>query len=165
MKKITAKPINNKSWILSEWGNRIGVLTATSENKWTVLETTNLKNYESIEKIQTDKNWKIVFEEKELKEEAVDKIQNMPVKHASPQNIEFDPIISYSKTATSNIRFAAGYWGIKFANGFTPVFCPKVETTKTTESIGPFTSKIEMNTIIAQKNQKTKGVSDEQRNI
>jgi hypothetical protein len=158
MKKITAKPINNQSWILNEWGNRIGVLTC-SDNEWTVLETTELKKYKSLENIQTEKNWKIVFEEKELKEEAVDKIQQMPIKHTSPQNIEFDPVISYTKTPTSNIRFAAGYWGIKFANGFTPVFCPKIETTKTAESVGPFTSKIEMNTIIAQKNQKTKGAA------
>ena len=51
------------------------------------------------------------------------------------------------------MRIAAGYWGLKFANGWTPVFCPKVETTTTYESIGPFTTKVEMNTIIAQKNK------------
>ena len=152
MKKITAKPINHQSWILSEWSTRVGVLT-NAENSWTILEATVLKKYSLLSEIEKERGWQIVFEQKELKEEPVDKINNLPIKHGNPQNIELDPIVIYSKKETSSVRIAAGYWGLKFANGWTPVFCPKVETTTTYESIGPFTTKVEMNTIIAQKNK------------
>ena len=154
MKKITAKPINHQSWILTEWGNRIGVLTNT-DNTCALLEASGLRQFPSIKELEKEYDWQIVFEQKEIKEEPVDKIGNIPVKHTSPQNIELDPITSYTKKE-GGVRIAAGFWGLKFANGWTPVFCPKLETVNQYESIGPFTSKVEMNTIIAQKNKKEK---------
>ena len=152
MKKITAKPINHQSWILSEWGNRVGVIT-NSSNIWTLLEATVIKQYQSLDSLQKEKNWLIVFEQKELKEEPIEEINNIPVKHSSPKNIQLEPVASYTKKESSSVRFAAGYWGIRFANGWTPVFCPKIETVNSNETVGPFTSKVEMNTIIAQKNK------------
>ena len=156
MKKITAKPISSQNWILTEWGTRIGVLTKTNDI-WSIIEAGSLSEYKTIDDLCKDKKWSLIFEEKDIKEistSKIDKVGKFPIKHDDPQNIELTPIPSYTKTKISSIRFAAGYWGIKFSNGWSPSFCPKLETVTSNESVGPFTSKVEMNTVIAQKNKK-----------
>jgi hypothetical protein len=60
-------------------------------------------------------------------------------------------VISYSKQATSSVRFAAGYWGLKFL-AWQGSFCPKLQTLDEYEHVGPFQTKLEMNTILAKKN-------------
>jgi hypothetical protein len=155
MKKITAKPINTNSWILQEWGNRVGVLSLTE--KWNVLDKTGQHSYSSLEELQSLNEWRIDFETgDESSEPAVDKIGIFPIKHTLPQSIEMEPIVSYTKTTKSLIRFAAGYWGIRFDHGWTAVFCPKVETVLNNETAGPFTSKIETSSVVKQQNNKSK---------
>jgi hypothetical protein len=49
------------------------------------------------------------------------------------------------------VRFAAGYWGLKFL-AWQGSFCPKLQTLDEYEHVGPFQTKLEMNTILAKKN-------------
>jgi hypothetical protein len=161
IKKITAKPVNYSSWMLLEWGNRIGILSQSSQDKsWTCLDGSGTTKANSLEELQEVKNWKIEFEQQDSSssqdEPAVDKVGNMPVKHNNPQSIEMEPIISYTKTTKSQVRFAAGYWGLKFDHGWTAAFCPKLDTLISNEFVGPFTTKIEMTTVVRQKNNKAK---------
>ena len=153
MTKIQAKPINNQSWILSEWGNRVGVLTNNSQ-QWTLLCTSSTNLFSNVQEIEQAMNWKIEFEVKEEKEESQSHIQNWPIKHTDPQNINLTPYATYTKLASSSVRFAAGYWGLKFSHGWTAAFCPKVDTINSYDYIGPFTTKLELNTMISQQNQK-----------
>ena len=155
MKKITAKAINTNSWILQEWGTRAGILSHT--DKWNVLDKSGYHQYPSLEELQTNMGWQIEFDQRDdSSEPAVDKIGNMPIKHPLPQSIQLDPIASYTKTTKSSVRFAAGYWALKFDHGWTAVFCPKVETLTNNETMGPFSTKMETSTIVRQKNNQSK---------
>jgi hypothetical protein len=149
MKKVSATPINPQSWILSEWGNRVGVLSSTPTGL-TLLSTDGVKQFESLEHLQRSLSWSIQFPEPAVEQEAVDSIDGFPVRHKNPQNIETEPVTSYTKTATSNVRLAAGYWGIKYAHGWVPGFCPKLDTLLSYPRIGPFQTKLELNTLLSK---------------
>jgi hypothetical protein len=55
-----------------------------------------------------------------------------------------DNVPVFKKTANSTVYFAAGYWGILFPMGWRPSFCPKLETLKNYENIGPFKNEDDM---------------------
>jgi hypothetical protein len=63
---------------------------------------------------------------------------------------------SYAKTENSTNRFAAGYYGILFANGWVASYCPKVSTIKDNEWIGPFHTRLEMLSAISFKKKEPK---------
>ena len=150
MKKIQARAINDRSWIVTEWGNRVGVLSC-SQDRWTFLEKGSIQRFDSLASLQSHLDWQLEFEQTEDREEPVDRIQHLPTRHPNPQNIQLEPYISYTRTTNSSLRFAAGYWGIRFAHGWVPGFCPKLETITSYEHLGPFSTKLEMNTVIRQK--------------
>jgi len=149
MKKITATPINPHSWILTEWGNRVGVLTS-GVDEFTLLATGGVKKYSTLEELQSQLEWSIKFETEAQDVEPVDKIGSLPTRHPNPQNIQHDPVVSYTRTSTSSMRFAAGYWGIQYAHGWVPGFCPRLDTLMSYPRIGPFSSKLEMNTLLTK---------------
>lgn len=52
---------------------------------------------------------------------------------------EKDNLPCFTKTPTSKVYFAAGYYGINFDNGgWMDAFCPKLATLRKYEFIGPF---------------------------
>jgi hypothetical protein len=150
MKKISAKPISAQSWMLTEWGNRVGVLSA-QDGSYTLLSSQKTETFSSQEALEKSLGWHITFEQLEAKEEPLDKIGVWPIKHTNPQNVQDSPFVTYSKTAHSKSRFAAGYWGIHYSHGWSPSFCPKMETVENAPTVGPFSSKLELNTVLNKK--------------
>jgi hypothetical protein len=154
MKKIQAKPINPQCWILTEWSNRVGVLTQNPTG-YTLLSSTATKVFDDLKSLESSLSWKIIFETFEPKEPVVDKIGNLPTRHTDPQNIEQEPIVSYTKTSSSSVRLAAGYWGIQYSHGWVGGFCPKLETLTLYPHVGPFSTKLELNTILNKKQKES----------
>lgn len=65
---------------------------------------------------------------------------------------ERDNLPCFTKTPTSNVYFAAGYYGIKFDNGgWLDSFCPKLTTLRKYEHIGPFKTSEDMQIALARK--------------
>lgn len=153
MKQIQAKGITLTSWILSESGSRVAVLSHTAQG-YKLLDDSGTSQYQDLGELEASKNWTIQWTSVEITEAAVSTVGNMPIKHVNPQNIELAPLASYTKTANSSIRFAAGYWALLFANGYTPAFCPKLATLAEYKHIGPFSTKLEMQTMVSQHNEK-----------
>lgn len=142
--------------MLMEWGNRVGVLSS-SDNKWSVLGANLNQEAATLEILEEVKGWTIEFQERaELEEKPEDKIGNLPVKHPNPQNVVHEPRVSYTKTSTSNVFFAAGYYAIKFVNGWSGSFCPKAATLDEYPHVGPFPTKLELNTVLTNKNRELK---------
>jgi hypothetical protein len=108
------------------------------------------QSFSSLEQVQLTLNAEIEFEQLEKEQKAVGEIGKLPTRHLNPQNPQLTPIVSYTKLPHSSVRFAAGYWGIKFDHGWVPGFCPKLETIQKYEHLGPFSTKLEMNTVIRQ---------------
>jgi len=54
----------------------------------------------------------------------------------------------YAKSEKSKSLFCAGYYIIKFRKGWCKAFCPKLITLERNEFKGPFTTEVEMRTIL-----------------
>ena len=85
MKKISAKPISAQSWMLTEWGNRVGVLSA-QDGSYTLLSSQTTETFSSQEALEKSLGWHITFEQLEAKEEPLDKIGVWPIKHTNTKD-------------------------------------------------------------------------------
>lgn len=146
MKKL--KKITDQSYILSEFGVTESLITVNEDNSITymgkdIISFNSWDDFENAIKFEIDNDDIPETENEEII------LFNLPIKHKKSFNVDRDPI-SYTKSEHSNVRYAAGYWGLKFDNGMTPAFCPKLSTVLMTEgSIGPFSTKLEMNNAIS----------------
>lgn len=153
-RKMLATPIHDQAWILTENGNRLGLLTK-SEHEYHVLLKGVRQIVGSLDQVQQELNAKIRFEQMVQKSESTtsQQIEHLPIKHDQFHNVQMHPVISYTKHAQSDVRFAAGYWALLFSTGWSGSLSPKLSTLSEYHHVGPFASKLEMNTILAQKNQ------------
>lgn len=65
-----------------------------------------------------------------------------PVKHPGFTGVTDMPPI-YTKEGGKTL-FAAGYWGLRFNQGWTQAFCPKKDTLDSNKHVGPFKNRLEM---------------------
>jgi hypothetical protein len=152
-KKIQAQKITDQSWIVSEFGNRIGLLSLTGTSV-KLITPQGHKEYTDLDDLLKAHKWYLDYvEHKEKEEQPHQNILHLPVKHQELFNVEHAPLISYCKQANSSVRFAAGYWGLRFSHAWTAAFCPKLVTLSEYDHVGPFSTKLELNTILAQKNR------------
>lgn len=158
MRKIQAQPITHESWILQEWGNRLGVLTCDAA-QWHLISREHKLLNQSLEQIQTHLNAELEFVQPDVSDSAEDadvaEIEGLPVKHPNPCNVQLSPRISYTKTTKSVIRHAAGYWIIQFDTGHSGVLCPKCSTLDAYAHEGPFAHRLEMITILNKLRKET----------
>lgn len=153
MKKIQAHPLTDQSWILSEWGNRVGLLSH-SDDSYRVISRENVEVFGSIEELNSARHWTIEFVQvQEQQEESEQMIAHLPIKHKQSFDIIEQGTITYTKQEGSSVRFAAGYWGLRFSHAWTAAFCPKVNTLSEYDHVGPFSTKLELNTVLAQRNK------------
>jgi hypothetical protein len=151
---IQANPVTPVSWILTDEENtRIGLMTA-SDDVFRVIMPTGKQEFSSIKDLEKACGWKITFISKTDDAEPTNQLNGLPVKHSAVFNTEEKPFVSYTRISTSQVRFAAGYWGIRFAHIWSGSLCPKVQTLAENQHIGPFSTKLELNTFLAQKNSK-----------
>jgi hypothetical protein len=56
----------------------------------------------------------------------------------------------FSKKATSEVYYSAGYYCLHFPKNWMPAFCPKLSTLETYEYAGPFKTEIEMRSALTK---------------
>ena len=154
MSSYSLKPITETSWILQNEGNRVALVTK-NEKELIVIGKLGKNRFSDIKDLETFLNSKIEIEKHDDEEVAeLGNVNGFPVKHVSAVAVEKQNLPVYKKTATSNIFYSAGYYGIKFPNGWVSSYCPKLSTLTENEFIGPFQTKLEMqNSIIQKKRQ------------
>jgi hypothetical protein len=152
--KYSLKPLTNSSWLLLEDGNRIGLVNEI-DNRIVIIGRIEPKEYENIESLRNKLGGKLDIEEVvvTIKEPELGNVGGFPVKHATHFNPVTEPIPSYTRTAKSKDLYAAGYYALKFSQGWTYSFCPRLSTLVDYEYIGPFTTKLEMQHQAAIKNR------------
>jgi hypothetical protein len=156
VKKLTAKPIKERSWIINDAHDRLGVLSDTGTG-WVLISNQGVAQYDTVAQLQVALQATVVFEQPQVMEEvAVDNIDKWPIKHNNPQNIQRDGVTTYTKTTSSRTRFAAGYWALRFRDAWSGSLSPKTDTLDAYEHLGPFDSKLEMMTVITQRNRELK---------
>ena len=79
-----------------------------------------------------------VVEEVEVKKDYF--INGFPIDFESPHEviIKGNKLPLFSKKATSEVYYSAGYYCLNFPKNWMPAFCPKLSTLETYEYAGPF---------------------------
>ncbi|CAB4123226.1 hypothetical protein UFOVP29_385 [uncultured Caudovirales phage] len=141
------------SWVAALHGERQAMLAKTPTSVlW--MTPDGVLEFASMELLQKTVDVKFTMDTLKTEERntQVTMVGSWPSKHDAVFNIELAPVPTYTKTATSTVRYAAGYWAFLFANGWQGSWCPKQQTLDDYQHAGPFTSKLEMQTAINQKN-------------
>lgn len=91
-----------------------------------------------------------VEEEVEVKKDYF--INGFPIDFESPHEviIKGNKLPLFSKKATSEVYYSAGYYCLNFPKNWMPAFCPKLSTLETYQYAGPFKSEMEMRSQLAK---------------
>lgn len=153
---IKALGITEKSWVLYKKSTKLGLMRLQNDEYILIGESEFAGTYESIENLEKSLSDKIKFEQIEDKESEKSKVEDYPIKHSEAYDITLGEYPSYTKRPGSNDRYAAGYYGIKFKNGWQGGFCPRVTTLEAHEWKGPFKTKMEVDHTVKTENGKDK---------
>lgn len=158
MTEIHAKPIvDGKFWIVEENGTKIATLHKKENNKF-ILSSTNGEVMFNKKDDLTKKFGKDFFvtspkiKVTQSKEEGEEhECHGYPVM-SKPFNSMYDvrrKLPLFTKSSQSKSLYCAGYYIIKFNKGWVKSFCPKAITIERYPYKGPFKTKIEMKTVLA----------------
>lgn len=148
---VKLKPITETSWLVigDTDDTKIGLLTEIRDNyvlmvkgeKKSFLSRKDVNKYFAedvfenvIESVTTDNVKKDYF------------INGYPVDFDGPNEviIKGNKLPLFSKKATSDVYYSAGYYCLNFPKNWMPAFCPKLSTLETYEFSGPYKTEIEM---------------------
>ena len=149
MTELIAKPvIKNKFWIVEDHGNKIATIQAIEEGGFVYVHDQQREKYATIKLLSKTYNIKFdnVVPKKEKSTSIEHEVHGFPVSN-KPWNVLYDvkhqfPV--YTKTSKSKSYYCAGYYIIKFNNGWVKSYCPKFITLNRYEFQGPFKTKTEM---------------------
>lgn len=151
MSHYSLKPITETSWILQNSGTRVALVTQ-NEAELIVIGKLPRNSFKDVKDLEKFLGSSIEIEKHEDEEIAeLGSIKGFPVKHVGAIAVDEQELPVYKRTATSNTFYSAGYYGVKFPNGWVTSYCPKLTTLTENEYIGPFQSKLEMQNSITQK--------------
>jgi hypothetical protein len=158
VKKLQATNVQDQTWILSEAGARLGILSEQPDHTYQFLGKGGTQTFQDLHMLEQHLGGKIHWVPKSEPTDAAKttQVNHLPIKHDSAVDVQETPYVSYKKVITSDTRFAAGYWILKFSTGWSGSLSPKCDTLAEYEHQGPFQSKLEMNTILAQRNSEFK---------
>ena len=150
---IKLKPITEKSWLVlgDTEDTRIGLLTEIRD-KYVLMVAGAKQQFLDRKEVNTFFNEDIFSNIAEPSaEEAVKKdyfINGYPVDFDNPSEvlIKGNKLPLFSKKATSEVYYSAGYYCLNFPKNWMPAYCPKLSTLETYEYAGPFKSELEMRT-------------------
>jgi hypothetical protein len=131
--------MTSNSWLIRASSGTSGVLFKT-DTGYLFMSPTSRMEFEDLDAVKK-KFGKLEIEQRQDEEE-VSQIHGFPVKHDHVVIVSENPPLY---TTGGRMIMAAGYWGLKFPNGWTTAYCPKQKTTQDYESVGPFRSKMELN--------------------
>lgn len=134
--------IQEHNWMISRKNTIVGFVFET--DKLHILSDDYAGDYSSFDDFAADHKAKLVFEQIETKDRVQQELEGFPVKHSNVFNVEYDPVLSYTKLEHSQDRYAAGYYGIKFKETFQPSFCPRISTITSYDYVGPFKTTLEL---------------------
>jgi hypothetical protein len=148
MTELIAKPVvKNKFWIVEDHGTKIATIQAVEDGGFVYVDDAKRQRYPTIKMLSKEHN--IIFDSLAKKEKAVvqtHEVYGYPVSQ-KPWNTLWDvkhqfPV--YTKTSKSKSYFCAGFYIIKFNNGWVKSTCPKLITLNRYEFRGPYKSKEDM---------------------
>ena len=142
--EMTAKPVTDHFWILEKNGERIGILQET-ETGVTLTAEKNRFNFKNIRQLKKEYDIKFLTS---IKNNTTNdnEVNGYPAK-CKPHNAVYDiqrKLPLFTKTDKSKSYHCAGYYIIKFDNGWVKAYCPKLITIQRYENQGPYRTQVEM---------------------
>jgi hypothetical protein len=156
---VKLKPLSEKSWlVLSDNGlNKIAILSEQKE-KFILIAKDVKTTFDTKDEVSGFFNVGDIFDkiviEEEKKTDAEYFVKGYPVDFDDPYEADPDDKLSelplYTKSESSEVYYAAGYYCLKFPKGWLPSFCPKLATLDKYEYQGPFKLEREMKSVLAK---------------
>ena len=162
---VKLKPITNNSWLVigDTEETRIGLLTEIRDQYVLMVkgEKQQFLSRKDVNKFFNENVFDNVVEA--VAEDPVKKdfyINGYPVDFDNPNEviIKGNKLPLFSKKATSEVYYSAGYYCLNFPKNWMPAYCPKLSTLESYEYAGPFKTELEMrnslNRLRKEKNSK-----------
>ena len=149
MNELIARPvIKNKFWIVEEEGKKIATIQAVEDGGFVYVQDQSRQRYPTIKLLSKEHNvsFDVVMSKKEKPQAQEQEVYGYPVSNRA-WNTMWDvkhqfPV--YTKTSKSKSYYCAGYYIIKFNNGWVKSYCPKFITLNRYEFQGPYANKADM---------------------
>ena len=148
---IKLKPITEKSWLVinDTEETRIGLLTEIRD-QYTLMVAGAKQQFLDRKEVNKFFNEDVFMNvEEPVVEDNVKKdyfINGYPVDFDNPNEvlIKGNKLPLFSKKATSDVYYSAGYYCLDFPRNSMPAYCPKLSTLEAYEYAGPFKTEFEM---------------------
>jgi hypothetical protein len=140
--------IKDKFWILEENAKRVGMMNF-KDNNYIV----NIKRKDYVAQSENDlKNMGIQFVVRDLTHGGHLEVMGFPTDQEEVFNVkEIDGYPTFTKKAASKSTHVAGWYGLRFKNGWVCSLCPRLSTIETNQHLGPFKTKMELKLTLGQK--------------
>jgi hypothetical protein len=148
---ILAKSIiKDKFWILEENAKRVGMMNFKDSNY-----TINLKRKDFVVHDTTElRNLGIEFVVRDLTQGGNIEVMGYPTDQEEVFNIkEMDGYPTFTKKSQSKSAHVAGWYGLKFKNGWVCSLCPRFTTIKTNVFVGPYKTKMDLKVVLSQQKE------------
>lgn len=153
---IRLKPITETSWlVISDVdGNRIGLLSQL-RNQYTLMIKDVKKHFLNRKEVNDyfkENIFENTVETTEQEEKKDYFINGYPVDFDNPHEVLIagNKLPLFSKKATSEVYYSAGYYCVNFPKNWVASYCPKLSTLNAYEYAGPFKSEMEMKTNLSR---------------
>lgn len=156
----TVEIVKDKFWIVEDAGIKLGLIRKTKSSDFEVIIREDGVNETLSLNALTSKFGSKILESRQVKKiesveygKDLDEVEGYPSKHRAYNKSTDDKNIPiYTKTESSKVLYAAGYYGLSFPGaGWKNAYCVKRETLDTYEYIGPFKSKTHLEAEINRK--------------
>lgn len=154
---IKLKPITETSWLVigDTEETKTGLLTEI-RNEYILMvrgEKKKFVNRKEVNKFFSEDVFKNTAETKTEPDVKKDYfINGYPVDFDNPNEviIKGNSLPLFSKKATSDVYYCAGYYCINFPKNWMPAHCPKLSTLKSYEYSGPYKTELEAKTVLTK---------------
>jgi hypothetical protein len=142
--------IKDKFWILEENAKRVGMMNF-KDNNYSI----NLKRVDLVAQSEDElRNMGIQFVVRDLTHGGHLEVMGYPTDQEEVFNVkEIDGFPTFTKKSESKSTHVAGWYGLKFKNGWCASLCPRLTTVKTNISLGPFKTKMDLKVVLGQQKE------------
>lgn len=157
----TVEIVKDRFWIVEDAGIKLGLIRKTKSSDFEVIMQDALMLETLSFDALTSKYGSKILESKQVKKiesveygKDLDEVEGYPSKHKGFNKALDDAGIPvYTKSETSKVLYAAGYYGLAFPGaGWKNTYCVKRETLDNYKFIGPFKSKTQLEAEINRAN-------------
>jgi hypothetical protein len=139
--------IKDKFWILEENAKRVGMMNFKDDN---YVITLKRKDYVAHDNKEL-KNLGIEFVKRDLAHGGHLEVMGYPTDQEEVFNVkEIDGFPTFTKKSTSKSTHVAGWYGLRFKNGWVCSLCPRLTTVKTNTYVGPYKTKMDLKVVLGQ---------------